>query len=201
MAIEFRCSSCGRLLRVGDEAAGKMAQCPECGAQSTIPFPVAAGAEGHGWDQAGPERPSLSQGMPGPGPAPFSPAHAIAAARVSGPATALIVTAAIGIAMSFATLTGNSPPMPIDKKAVPPEFHEAVRAGQAGGAMLGIGIEILIVIGAMKMKRLESHSFAMAAAILSLIPCASPCCCLQMPFAIWALLVLGDPMVKAAFRS
>jgi hypothetical protein len=39
MAIEFRCSQCGRLLRTGDETAGRMAQCPECGSQTPIPFP------------------------------------------------------------------------------------------------------------------------------------------------------------------
>ena len=37
MAIEFRCGQCGRLLRTGDETAGKQAQCPECGALTRVP--------------------------------------------------------------------------------------------------------------------------------------------------------------------
>jgi hypothetical protein len=40
MAIEFRCGRCGRLLQTGDETAGRMAQCPECGSQTPIPFPA-----------------------------------------------------------------------------------------------------------------------------------------------------------------
>ncbi len=40
MAIEFRCVQCGRLLRTGDETAGRMAQCPECGSQTPIPVPA-----------------------------------------------------------------------------------------------------------------------------------------------------------------
>jgi hypothetical protein len=39
MAIEFRCNRCGRLLQTGDETAGRMAQCPDCGSQTPIPFP------------------------------------------------------------------------------------------------------------------------------------------------------------------
>jgi hypothetical protein len=37
MPIEFRCGQCGKLLRTGDDTVGRQAQCPECGALSTIP--------------------------------------------------------------------------------------------------------------------------------------------------------------------
>ena len=40
MAIEFRCGQCGRMLRTGDDTAGKQAQCPECGALTRVPGPV-----------------------------------------------------------------------------------------------------------------------------------------------------------------
>jgi hypothetical protein len=39
MPIEFKCSQCGRLLRTGDETAGRLAQCPQCGSQTQIPQP------------------------------------------------------------------------------------------------------------------------------------------------------------------
>ncbi|MHB8973043.1 MAG: hypothetical protein ACYC3X_06995 [Pirellulaceae bacterium] len=39
MSIEFACSRCGQILRVGDEAAGKRAKCPQC--QSVVPIPAA----------------------------------------------------------------------------------------------------------------------------------------------------------------
>ncbi len=37
MAIEFRCTDCGKLLRTGDDTAGRQAKCPECGTVMTIP--------------------------------------------------------------------------------------------------------------------------------------------------------------------
>lgn len=37
MAIEFRCATCNRLLRVGEDAAGKHAKCPECGTVLIVP--------------------------------------------------------------------------------------------------------------------------------------------------------------------
>jgi phage FluMu protein Com len=42
MPIEFRCTNCEQLLRVPDDAAGKNARCPKCGALATIPSPGAA---------------------------------------------------------------------------------------------------------------------------------------------------------------
>lgn len=35
--IDFRCTQCGRLLRTPDDAAGKQAQCPSCGAIQPVP--------------------------------------------------------------------------------------------------------------------------------------------------------------------
>jgi hypothetical protein len=45
MPIEFRCPQCQKLLRVGDDAAGKQAKCPGCGDPVTVPAP---GASPHG---------------------------------------------------------------------------------------------------------------------------------------------------------
>lgn len=41
MPIEFRCSDCNKLLRTGDDTAGRQAKCPECGAIMEIPSPGA----------------------------------------------------------------------------------------------------------------------------------------------------------------
>lgn len=63
MAIEFRCTQCGKLLRTGDETAGKHAKCPECGMVSMIPSasaPIGA---------AGP----TDSGNPYQSPSPFAP--------------------------------------------------------------------------------------------------------------------------------
>jgi len=37
MPIEFRCTACNRLLRTGDDTAGKQAKCPDCGAVVLVP--------------------------------------------------------------------------------------------------------------------------------------------------------------------
>lgn len=41
MPIEFRCPQCQKLLRVGDDAAGKQAKCPSCAALVSVPSPAA----------------------------------------------------------------------------------------------------------------------------------------------------------------
>ena len=62
MPIEFHCTSCDRLLRTGDDTAGKQAKCPECGAIMLIPASTPPGAFSHG---APPPPP------PGSVPAPY----------------------------------------------------------------------------------------------------------------------------------
>jgi phage FluMu protein Com/uncharacterized membrane protein len=43
MSIEFRCVHCSKLLRTGDDTAGKQAKCPECGTLMTVPAAAEAG--------------------------------------------------------------------------------------------------------------------------------------------------------------
>ena len=69
------------------------------------------------------------------------------------------------------------------------------------GNVMGLLIGGLVLLGALKMKALESYGWAVAASVIAMIPCVSPCCCLGMPFGIWALVVLVKPEVKAAFAS
>jgi hypothetical protein len=75
-------------------------------------------------------------------------------------------------------------------------------SGAAGAVFAGIGMVVAVVIflGALKMKKLESHAFAMAASILAMLPCVSPCCLVGLPIGIWALVVLNKPEVKSAFH-
>jgi hypothetical protein len=58
---------------------------------------------------------------------------------------------------------------------------------------------IPIVVGALKMKRLQSRRFALASSILAMIPRFSPAFLLGVPMGIWSLIVLTDPDVEAAF--
>jgi uncharacterized membrane protein/DNA-directed RNA polymerase subunit RPC12/RpoP len=48
MSIEFRCTQCNKLLRTGDDTAGKQAKCPECGAVVDIPARGGVGSSAGG---------------------------------------------------------------------------------------------------------------------------------------------------------
>lgn len=68
------------------------------------------------------------------------------------------------------------------------------------GNMIVLICGIVVVMGALKMRQLQSRSLAMAAAIMSMIPCTSPCCLIGLPVGIWCLVVLNDPAVKSVYR-
>ncbi len=66
MPIEFRCTQCGKLLRTGDDTAGKQAKCPACGTLLVIPEPGVAVLQ-----PIGPQPPHEEQRAGGPlGPQP-----------------------------------------------------------------------------------------------------------------------------------
>ncbi len=59
---------------------------------------------------------------------------------------------------------------------------------------------LITFFGALRMRALKNYGFAMASAIIAIIPCTSyMCCVLMMPFGIWSLVVLMKPEVKSAF--
>ncbi|HXC16699.1 MAG TPA: hypothetical protein VNV60_04585 [Holophagaceae bacterium] len=122
---------------------------------------------------------------------------------VSGPATGLQVTAGIGIAFQLLSIVLRMLGMGMAGMAGGEHTPFAMLAGGAGivFGIIGIVIGAVIFMGASKMKNLQSHGFAMAAAIIAMIPCVSPCCLLGLPIGIWALVVLLKPEVKAAFTA
>ncbi len=60
---------------------------------------------------------------------------------------------------------------------------------------------IVIAVGGAKMAFMESYSIAKIGAALACIPLISPFVLWGIPFGIWALVVLRDPKVKAAFEA
>ncbi len=44
-AIEFRCASCGKLLKVGGDSVGRQAKCPACGSVQPVPPPASGTAD------------------------------------------------------------------------------------------------------------------------------------------------------------
>src|SRR3954451_19020182 len=63
-----------------------------------------------------------------------------------------------------------------------------------------VGIGIVMIVGALKMMRLESYGWAMTASILALLPC-SPVGLLGLVMGIWSLVVLNRRDVKEAFQA
>lgn len=132
-----------------------------------------------------------------PGPSPE------AQAKVSAPAIAIIVVSGLAIAWSLLNLLFQM---------------LGVGAGMFGrgggnerfvqlmGSTIGVVLTILGLIlyavaiaGALKMKNLQSHGFAITSAVLVMLPCS--CCCFAgLPVGIWALVVLMNQEVKSAFR-
>lgn len=126
-----------------------------------------------------------------------------AAEMVNGPAVGLIVTAVLGLVAQVLSLIFNLAGASFLASArMPKEAFSNMFSGALGVAagVLGIAVGLVILVGAMKMKKLENYGFAMAASIIAMIPCFSPCCLLGLPIGIWALVVLSKPEVKSAFH-
>ncbi len=64
---------------------------------------------------------------------------------------------------------------------------------------LGLAAAVVLVFGGLKMLKLESYGLAIAAAVVAMIPCLSPCCCIGLPFGIWGLVILFKDDVKSCF--
>ena len=144
--------------------------------------------------------------MPG-APMPVSSVDAMQ--LVQGPAMGLIITAilgllaqAAGIIMNVLGVGMNAAGMQGQGQGGEEMAWANMMTGAAGivGAIIGIVMGVIILMGALKMKKLESYSFSMVAAVIAMVPCISPCCLVGLPIGIWALVVLNKPEVKSAFR-
>jgi hypothetical protein len=72
-------------------------------------------------------------------------------------------------------------------------------AGGICGGALGLGLGTTTFLGGLQMKNLRNYGLAMAGSITALVPCPI-CCPVGVPFGIWSLVVMNDPVVKGAFR-
>lgn len=127
-----------------------------------------------------------------------------AAQQVAGPSIGLLITGIIGAIFSLATFfslligVGMSTLWWDD---IPEEYSEIWEgAAGMGSSFIGILVAAFIIYAALKMKELNQWGLAMAASILAMIPCISPCCIIGLPIGIWCLVVLTKPEVKAAFH-
>ena len=141
------------------------------------------------------------------GPAPVA-SQSAALAALQGPAIGLLVTGILGAVMGVLGIFGNLLGMSFSKFMPPqavPGFNPAAFNALLGGTavvsgLVHIALAGVIIYGALQMKKLVNYRMAMAASILALVPCVSPCCMLGLPIGIWALVVLVKPEVKSMFQ-
>ena len=141
---------------------------------------------------------------------PYDPQRERRAAldRVAGPATGIIVCAILNIILWIAVVAFYSvmafvAPMQADIGGDPNEARFLMIGMIAIYGTMGlvaIVVNIVSIVGAMGMKKLRSRGFAMAAAILQMIPCFSSCWPLGLGMGIWAIIVLSDPAVRRWFH-
>lgn len=164
--------------------------------------------------------PAQPAGMPTPVSAGYAPVVGAladpqaAAAKVKAPAILFVVFAVLGLLMTIAGPFLK--PFYIDMfenffrsmgmlNAEAQAQMDAARnaglgAGDIFGLVLGLTVNSLILIGGVKMMKLQTWGLALTAAILVMLPCGSFCCCLGLPLGIWAIILLNKPEVKGAFR-
>jgi hypothetical protein len=120
------------------------------------------------------------------------------------PSILLMAAGGLGVLNGiYSLINGGKNPMASQFANNPQAAEWAARAQSSGPifAIVAILCSAFIIFGALKMKNLQSRNLAMAAAILACIPCLSPCCCVGIPFGIWALVVMNKPEVKGSFTA
>lgn len=163
-------------------------------------------------------------GFPGSNPTPSEPSGPIpgyygapaglgsrARDAVQGPATGLLVAGILGaitvIIGALFTLFGaaNMAAAPQD---MPPELQRLMDMAKQlqspamviVDTVIKLAVSGLICFAAVKLRRLESFPLVVTAAILAIVPCTSPCCCVGIPIGIWVLVAIMKPEVKSAFQ-
>jgi hypothetical protein len=146
---------------------------------------------------------SIPSAPPPPMPSPGVSAPSTAALdQASGPAIGLIIVGilyflAAGLSLLVRLLGASF----LAANQMQRDPFANVFSGPAGiaSALLSFLIGLLILLGGIKMKKLESYGLAMTASILAMLPC-SICCVVGLPIGIWSLVILSKPEVKSAFH-
>lgn len=228
MSIEFRCPSCRTLIRTPHGTAGKQARCPSCSGVVLIPGESnqTATEATTGGQSSAIATPPLKVDPPNPSPfgeqantslnpyatsgniTPFDPYHAFSAAQLAEHACPRLLPPAIGmlvfsitglLLMALIASLATADPNMLFQGAPNAEGRAGVMAFLVGYFGLGFVSRALQVLGAIAMLRRSNYKLAMTGAICALIPCEVYCCLPNLPLGIWALFVLNNAAVKAAF--
>ena len=93
----------------------------------------------------------------------------------------------------------GQPPAP-GQQPLPPynEFEKTAQMRWTIIWAISLACSALVFLGGTKMKQLQSYGLAVAASIVSILPC-NGCCCVGLPIGVWALMILLTADVKLAF--
>lgn len=146
------------------------------------------------------ENPFQSPQYGGAAPAGYDPYYAVS--RVQGPAIGLMIVGGLGMVLRIMDLLAYFlAPQLMRMGNQNAQFDVLTMPVKVGLEVIALLLSVPVIYGALRMKNLDSYSWAMAASILGMLPCIGPCCCLGIPIGIWSLVVLSDSYVKAAFRA
>ena len=124
--------------------------------------------------------------------------------QVSGPSVGLLITGILGGILSLVGLILSLVETGIESVTAHRYIEEyaSIAEGAAGVAFCFVGLLVagFIIYASLKMKELTQWSLCIAASIIAMIPCISPCCIVGLPIGIWCLVVLTKPEVKTAFH-
>jgi hypothetical protein len=125
--------------------------------------------------------------------------------EVSGPALGLLITGILGGFFAFLGLLANMLGFGLGSMMAGSAEEEMMQwiSGGFGIASSALGLLVagFLIYASLEMKKLSQWGLAIAASVVAMVPCVSPCCIVGLPIGIWSLIVLQKPDVKAAFRG
>ncbi len=124
--------------------------------------------------------------------------------EVSGPAIGLLITAIFGGFFAFLGLLGQLLGFSLGTMMAE-SAEEHVARWLSGGigitsSALGLLVAGFLVYASLEMKKLSQYGLAVAASVVAMVPCLSPCCIIGLPVGIWSLVTLTKPHIKEAFH-
>ena len=134
---------------------------------------------------------------------PMAASPAAVQSMVNGPAIFMMVLGILNIIFALFNLVMNLAfgglGMAAAGSGAPDDGLPLVLQAVGGvvGNIVAIIVSSIIIIGSVKMKKLESYGLCMTASILCIVCCV---CCIGIAPGIWSIVVLSKPEVKAAFR-
>lgn len=181
--MQIACPNCGGLLECPTPPPPD-AKCQYCGA---IFSPT----------EVQPYRPPQPYGLAPTYGVPSDMAPVDAAEAVKGPAFLLLVVGVFDCLGALASFGMGVIGLTVSERRQDDLLFVAMFMGF--GVIL-IAVAALIILGAVRMMRLQSFGLAMTSSILAMLPCLSTCCLLGLPAGIWALMQLNKPEVRSAFH-